>query len=270
MQFFYLQGWVQSVALVEIKMKLHWEIAPKDVERVHSFLQSHEEDTFVQSRRAKNLQKDKPAITKDDFWYWMVVCLLTTQQRSGPTSAVTRFANKQPFPLAYSECLRQGDLLNSFVWHEITDFGGLRFSGRISGELVANLHYLESNNGWYRTMAILDKLRLNQTVECEREAADYIDDKFDGFGPKQSRNLLQCLGLTKYEIPIDSRITDWLNDFGFPVRLSAAALADHNYYNFVLEGFQQLCEQCRVYPCELDAAIFASFDKGGWTEEIIV
>jgi hypothetical protein len=35
--------------------------------------------------------------------------------------------------------------------------------------------------------------------------AGYIQETFEGFGPKQSRNLLQALGLTRYEIPIDIR-----------------------------------------------------------------
>jgi hypothetical protein len=54
------------------------------------------------------------------------------------------------------------------------------------------------------------------------------------------------------------------------VRLSASALANPNYYCFVLDGFQALCRACDVAPCVLDAAIFASFDGGGWTEENIV
>jgi hypothetical protein len=78
------------------------------------------------------------------------------------------------------------------------------------------------------------------------------------------------LGLTRHEIPIDSRITKWLNGFGFPVRLSASALADPNYYTFVMDDFQALCQACGVVPCVLDAAIFPSFDGSGWTEENIV
>jgi hypothetical protein len=78
------------------------------------------------------------------------------------------------------------------------------------------------------------------------------------------------LGLTRYEIPIDSRITRWLNAFGFPVKLTAVVLQDRNYYNFVSEGFQRLCEACEIAPCVLDAAIFASYDKDLWTEENVV
>ena len=59
-----------------------------------------------------------------------------------------------------------------------------------------------------------------ETQRSEVRAADFVDDKLKGFGPRQSRNLLQGLGLTKYEIHIDGRITGWLNEFGLPVALS--------------------------------------------------
>jgi hypothetical protein len=95
-------------------------------------------------------------------------------------------------------------------------------------------------------------------------------ETFHGFGPKQSRNLLQALGLTRYEIPIDTRVTAWLSDFGFPVRLSATALADPNYYDFVSRGIQALCAKCNVFPCILDAAIFAAKDGDGWTDANII
>jgi hypothetical protein len=117
---------------------------------------------------------------------------------------------------------------------------------------------------------VLDDLRRTQTSKSERFAASFLADHFKGLGPKQSRNLLQSLGLTRYEIPIDSRITKWLNGFGFPVRLSAGALSDTNYYEFVSQGIQQLCAKSDVYPCVLDAAIFASYDAGGWTRDNVV
>ena len=42
--------------------------------------------------------------------------------------------------------------------------------------------------------------------------------------------------------------------------LSAAALGDRNYYNFISDGVQELCRQSGVKPCVLDAAIFISFE----------
>jgi hypothetical protein len=69
-----------------------------------------------------------------------------------------------------------------------------------------NFQRLE-NGGWNEVDETIAELEQNQTLQAEIEAADFIDWRFKGFGPKQSRNLLQGIGLTKYEIPIDSRIT---------------------------------------------------------------
>lgn len=82
-------------------MKLSLQIERKDIKKVRTFLVAHQDDAFVKHRVAKNLGRNKPQITKRAFWERMVACLLTTQQRSGPKSAVTRFINTRPFPLRY-------------------------------------------------------------------------------------------------------------------------------------------------------------------------
>jgi hypothetical protein len=249
-------------------MKHTWTVEPTDIKKVKAFLDLHRDDLFVRQRIEWNLRDKKPAVKKEDFWQQMVACLLTTQQRSGPTSAVTRFIRTTPFPLAYKTCLAQPNV-EKFAKGTLTKFGGLRRTNRLASEIANNLSKLEKDS-WQQTLDTLGNLRTNKAAGPEREAADFIDDSFAGFGPKQARNLLQSLGLTRHEIPIDSRITKWLNKFGFPVPLSASALADSNYYCFVLDGFQALCLACEVAPCVLDAAIFTSFDGGGWTEENIV
>lgn len=248
-------------------MKILWQIEPKDVKKVKSLVRLQRNDPFVQLRIRRNLSKPKRRVTRAVFWQAMVSCLLTTQQRSGPESAVARFIRTKPFPLNYERCVARRNL-RSYAQKKLSS-GGLRRSKRIADEIATNLDKLEQGL-WKKTLATLRELRSTQTVAAERKAADFVEDQFKGFGPKQSRNLLQSLGLTKYEVPIDSRITRWLNDMGFPVKLTAGALSDRNYYNFVSEGFQQLCAKSRVYPCVLDAAIFTSYDRGGWTEENVV
>lgn len=249
-------------------MKHTWIVESADIEKVKAFLADHQNALLVRRRVERNLGAERPAVDKTGFWQQMVACLLTMQQRSGPTSAVTRFIRTTPFPLAYSTCLEQSDVA-AFVKRTLTKFGGLRRTNRLATEIARNLSALEANL-WQRTLDALNTLRTEQGVRAEREAADFIADTFHGFGPKQARNLLQSLGLTRHEIPIDSRITKWLNEFGFPVRLSASALADRDYYAFVMDGVQALCQACELMPCVLDAAIFASFDGDGWTEENIV
>ncbi|MFQ5863137.1 MAG: hypothetical protein ACE5IC_08435 [Candidatus Brocadiales bacterium] len=248
-------------------MKIVWQIGENDIQKVRAFCEHHKNNTFVKNRIKRNLNKAIPEISQDIFWKAMISCLLTTQQRSGPNSAVTRFICTNPFPLGYSLCSTQQNI-QVFVEDTITNFGGLRRAKTIGKEASANFEWLEKG-GWNEIFDIARELQNNQTVQKERESAEFIVDNLRGFGPKQARNLLQSLGLTKYEIPVDSRITKWLNDFGFPIKLSATALADKNYYNFVLDGFQEICKESGIYPCILDAAIFSSFDHE-WSEDKLV
>jgi thermostable 8-oxoguanine DNA glycosylase len=249
-------------------MKINWQIDPDDIERVNAFYEQHCGNPFVHARIATNLRDEKPPISQSDFWNRMVGCLLTTQQRSGPESPVTKFLLTNPSPLEYELCKQQADLAE-FARQVISEFGGLLYYNNISKFLSANLTVLE-DSGWEPTFRHLDEVRSNSSPATERKAAEFIDNKFKGFGPKQSRNLLQGLGLSRFEIPIDSRITKWLNHYGFPVKLTANPLQDQNYYNFVSDGVQRLCEACDIMPCVLDAAIFSSFDDGKWTEDNVV
>ena len=249
-------------------MKIVWDIDAGDIARVKQFFDLHRGNPFVRGRIATNLRDHKPPVTKELFWEVMIACLLTTQQRSGPGSPVTRFISSSPFLLRHEVCRGQTDL-DVFVTRVLSEFGSLRRSTTIGREAKANSAYLE-DGGWQATSEVLEQVRLHPCPEAERDAARFVDEKFKGFGPKQSRNLLQGLGLSRYEVPIDSRITKWLNEFGFPIRLTASALADRNYFEFVSDGFQRLAEACGIAPCVLDAAIFSSFDDGGWTEENLV
>ena len=249
-------------------MKIIWQIDSEDIAKVKAFFDEHKSNHFVKTRIATNLADNKSPISEDVFWDRMVGCLLTTQQRSGPESSVTKFLLTKPSPLDYKICTDQEELAE-FARKVLSDFGGLRRSTTIGKELATNLSFL-NDGGREPTFQHLDEVRLNSSPATERKAAAFIDEKFKGFGPKQSRNLLQGLGLSRYEIPIDSRITKWLNGVGFPVKLTANALQDRNYYNFVSDGFQELCEACDIMPCVLDAAIFSSFDEGKWTEDNVV
>jgi len=136
-----------------------------------------------------------------------------------------------------------------------------RFLDRISDDLASNFERLEKGE-WNRTLRECNRLTRNVGKKIECEVADVIDG-FKGFGSKQSRNLLQDLGITRYEIPIDSRVTNWLNDGEFPFKLSATALADPGFYRFLSDGIQELCMKSDVFPCIFDAAVFASADDGG-------
>jgi len=198
----------------------------------------------------------------------MVSMRLTSRQKSGPKSHVARFTHHDPFPLAYAE-VRRSRSPADLIAKALRTAGGIRFAERIASDLSQNLSILEIG-GWAGTLEQCNLLTRLVSREIEIEVADYVQKHFFGFGPKQSRNLLQSLGLTRYEIPIDSRLTDWLNEFGFPVRLSATGLADDNYYRFISDGIQALCDHSDVLPCIFDAAVFALRDSADWTDENVI
>jgi len=256
-------------------MKINWIIEEKDVRQIKEFLISQSGKSFVKNRITKNVKG--PAnldFNKDTFWNAMISCLLTTQQHSGPESFVTRFICINPFSLNLNKCAEETKL-NEFVENTITKFGGLRRGKTIGEEVLYNFTWL-NNGGWHEiqsiTHVLIEMRKKSPKFDhkfIERRAADVAIDNLKGFGPKQSRNLWQSLGFTRYEIPIDSRITKWFNEFGFPVNLSSGSLSDKNYYNFVMDGIQEVCKVSDVYPCVLDAAIFASFDQE-WSEDKLI
>ena len=251
-------------------MKFQWEIENHDIELLNKFVNIHKDNNFVKSRIKRNISFPSPNFSKEEFWKWMVSCLLTTQQRSGPNSNISKFIVNNPFPLNYNFC-KNSNNLSSFVFDTLTNFGGIRRTNRISDEVKYNFDWLEKD-GWFKIIEISKKLieGRNKQPNCEfipiEQNACKIAQELKGIGPKQSRNLWQALGLLRFEIPIDSRIIKWLNKNGFPFTLSASGLSDENYYRLLMAGIQQWCLKSGIYPCVLDGAIFSSFDEE-WPEE---
>jgi hypothetical protein len=249
-------------------MKLLWQVDNADVARVKSLVASQAGNALIRARQERNLAKTKPAVTKARFWRAMVSMRLTTRQKSGPESHVARFIRSNPFPLTYAE-VHRARTASILIARVLKKAGGIRFADKIANELAQNLERLEGGL-WPDTLAQCNRLTQLVPRDVEVDVAQHIQDHFLGFGPKQSRNLLQSLGLTRYEIPIDSRLTDWLNEFGFAVRLTATALGDDNYYRFISDGIQALCERSGVLPCIFDAAVFTARDSVAWTDDNVI
>jgi hypothetical protein len=240
-------------------MKLIWQIEESDIKKVKDFYIANCNNSFVKTRIDRNINNIGLNLTKEFFWRSMVCALLTTQQKSGPFSAVTRFMNTDPFLLSLDSCKKEKNI-TLFVIKTISNFGGIRMYKRIGEAINNNFYYLQENN-WELADEAFSLLHVDNFVE-ERKVAEKIDDNLKGFGPKQSRNMLQDMGLIKYEIPLDSRISKWLNAFNFPIKVNASSLGDKSYYNFILDGFRDLCKKTEIYPCVMDSVIFSSYDKG--------
>lgn len=248
-------------------MNLVWLINQDDTKIVKTFVNLHANNHFVKKRSERNLAERNSAVDRKEFWKQMVGMRMTSVQRSGPNSPVARFLRTTKFPLTYERVACETSEIGrrSLIAETLRAHGGIRYYNRIANDLSANFDKLNAEQGWDVTLKKVNSLAPLSEASEERKVARFLQGLLRGFGPKQSRNLLQSLGLTRYEIPIDSRITRWLNSNGFPVTLTSQALSDPGYYEFVLDGIQALCSASDVFPCILDAAIFASFDGDAWT-----
>jgi hypothetical protein len=196
--------------------------------------------------------------TKEAFWKRMVLCLLTSQQRSTTGSQVDLFEKQLPFPLELDAYETMSD---EQVLQTLKIF---RFGKPVTRYLRTNHSRLfGSDNLWMEIKPSLDQLerQRNSGPPCanhkvlERKVARQLADHLKGIGPKQSRNLLQWLGLTRYETPLDSRVVGWLGDnLGWNISLDS--LNDRDGYEFWLDRLQTVCEGVGVLPTVFDAAAF--------------
>lgn len=241
-------------------MKIQFQFSPEDCRSARAFFDARQNHSFVKARHRRNVEGERAAVCESEFWEALVSALLTSRQRSGPGSAVNRFISATPFPLQLVDCQSRSDT-EVMVLDAIRQSGGIRFGPTIAKSLAMNLKYLE-RDGWSSVLPLLRELEASSCVAKERAVAAHLSANLRGIGPKQSRNVLQMLGLTKYEIPLDSRVVKWLNsEVAFPIRLNSALLSEEAFYQFVSDAFQALCREVDVLPCLMDAAIFASFDK---------
>jgi hypothetical protein len=238
-------------------------------------VKENQKRVFVVQRELRNVSGKIPSRTREEIWLTMSMCLLTTQQRSGPSSPISRFLLAKPFSLSFQRLSMIKDI-PQYIQQTLENYGGIRFAPKISGQMEHNYEIL-SSGGWQIVEQYGNKLEIQRNAEptpdhhiLEREAARYISENYSGFGPKQSRNFWQALGLTRYEFVLDSRILKWLRAFGFPFPLSSMALGEEEYYCFISDILCDWCNRAGVLPCILDAAIFSSFDKEEWPEDASV
>jgi len=239
-------------------MRLTWEVEEKDIKTIKDLIKISESNQFVKNRYKKNILGDGIEKTNEAFWNALISCLLTTRQKSGYASPVSKLLHDPKKPLSLVKCQAQKDL-SKYVIEILSNSKGIRRYNKIADQTHKNLEFL-NNSSWSIVKEVFDELPTKSSSK-ELKIIQKVTE-FKGIGQKQSRNLLQMLGLTKYEIPIDSRLNKWINkNLDFPVKLSAKGLQDPSYYSLLIEGIKKLADSVGCYPCEIDAMIFSSFEK---------
>lgn len=236
-----------------------WEIDEGTLSRWRDFVEENSKNQVVLNRRQRNVKREGICLSKSNLWHVFVGCQVTTQQRSGPDTPVSRFLRSGSVALNYAEC-RRSAALHKLLESEFTK-AGLRRSPTMASNLSQILGLLE-NGEWKTLVQHLKTIESNTTKGKELKVVSYLQSKkYPGLGPKQARNFIQWVGLSRYEIPLDSRVLKKLKEFGCTFVPRATALSDETVYRFVQAGVQQIAASLEIYPCILDACIFSSFDE---------
>jgi hypothetical protein len=241
-----------------------WEITDADVAAVKSLLNNEHDHAWVKDRFARNLHYPKKEIGQSDFWTVLVCMRCTTLAASGEGSPIERFQILDPFPLLLERVRAEPEATReNFIRAALGEHAVGTHRRKIATDLLKCFNKLEGGR-WPIVLGQCNSLLQPSLPGDERRVADLLNDELSGIGPKQARNILQDLGLTRFEIPIDSRVMEWLNAHEpriFPFQVTSAALADRHCYGFILDAIQKLCEKCETFPCILDASIFSSMEK---------
>jgi hypothetical protein len=215
------------------------------------------ENSFFRERLNYNVDGTITPELNESFWFELVMALLSSQQRGTPESPVELFRLREPFPLTLEsyEALKDEEV-DAILSH-------FRFHQKITKQLRANHDWLfRKSDGWSLIAPQLQGLltQRNQTAHhshktLERRVSRLAANHLEGIGPKQSRNLLQSIGLTRYEIPLDSRVVGWLREnLGWQVCMEGLSIDET--YEELLDRVQASCEAAGVLPTVFDAAAF--------------
>lgn len=245
-------------------MKAEWIIDEEVLNNIKKVIDKNSNRKFVKERYKKNVKKIGIDLSKNTIWKVLIGCEITTQQKSGPGSFVDKFLKSNNAILTYDKC-KSFD--KNTIANELSK-NSLRNNKRIAEFLTEIIYNLE-NGEWSILLEKLNNLKKEHNIEDEINVAGYLHSgKFKGLGLKQSRNFLQWLGLTEYEIPIDSRELKVLRKCKCNFVPNSSALGDETTYLFLEKGIQKVCERLNIKPCILDACFFVSFDKEDFSEEM--
>jgi len=241
-------------------MRASWEIDETTIIKWRKLYEENKDNDLVISRKKRNLQKNEVELSKSAIWSAIVGCLVTTQQRSGPGSKTSIFLESNSLVLSFKRLKKSIPTLLS-IESELKRFG-LRYSKRISQHIHQIYINLEAENEWPILIGHLENLVSRTSKKKEQIVVRYLQSYlYPGIGPKQSRNMIQWLGLSKYEVPLDSRVLKKLQQLDSNLVPTSIGLGDEIVYEFVQSGLQKVAKELGIYPCILDACIFSSFDK---------
>ena len=237
-------------------MKSIWTIDNTVLENIRKVIIDNIDSKLAKERKSKNIEKKGIDLSKNNVWKILVGCEITSRQKSGENSPTDQLLKSGSKLFDFNYCKNN----HNFIIEELKKFN-LRRYNTIAEWLILIIKEWELGE-WDILQKKLTLLKKYHSKEDEKQVIDYLrSGKYKGLGLKQSRNFLQWLGLSIYEIPIDSRVIKVLENCGCNFVPGPNALQDDATYEYLENGLQMISEELQILPCELDACFFMSLGK---------
>ena len=117
-------------------MNINWDINEDDIFKVEELV-SAPQNAFVSGRIEKNIHRQNFEIDKNLILKRLIMCLLTSQQRSGPNSLIAVFLRRVPFPLTI-EIISTESNIEEFIKATLQQNGLNRFINKIPNYFAIN------------------------------------------------------------------------------------------------------------------------------------
>ena len=222
---------------------------------------------FEEIEKRKNKYKSRKDIFKSEelfkqsLWSSLVMGLVSSQQKMDDDSPARNL-------IAVCE-VKTPEGFAGMSESEFLKIGGDKI--RMKSKVFDKLHRAAEkikNLGVGRLMNDLKDLA-DEEVNCEvrlgveRRCADLLREEFFGIGLKQSRNVLLYMGLTRFVVPLDSRVLNSLNKMGLETKLGASAFQDKEIYLLFEDLIFSLCREMKagILPYEFDALCFVGYES---------
>ena len=202
----------------------------------------------------KNVLRKDVVISKEEFWRCFVIAMLTTQTKSGEGSALEGFLKTKPNILSYNYCIALEGVED--IEREIPK-NATRFWNKACLNISEAIGKFK-NGLWNDVKILLSAIETDTTLEKERDIVDFIRKNFKGIGRKQSRNIIQMMGLSKYVLPIDSRVVKKIEELS-SITLNKKLL-EKNYVQ-IENRVNEICKRIDIHPCIFDACTFSSQER---------
>lgn len=245
-------------------MKVTVELTKADKRRWKNLWELINSEIQIKREIRNRLKIRKKCPSDQEIWDALVIGLVTSQQKSGKNSVVNLFLKeirkREQFNL--QRLCNRPELIE-----EIHYFEKLRFNKKIYEFMTDALDKYRNDHWKTIKSAFKDLMKGTPNLTKEREVANQLQTYFKGIGLKQSRNILQSLHLSRYMIPLDSKVMGILKSMNNGKSLvGTIALQDQIIYIEVENTINDLCEDLKVLPCYFDGVLFYHTDE---IEELI-